>query len=98
MGGSKPRVWGWRFQGLLAREVSLWGVRLWRGLQGPSATESEGHFLFCLFFPAVPSGAVENRRAQGRSRLQVRSLSLAEATRSLLLVLPEMMRTPYLGL
>lgn len=30
MGGSKPRVWGCRFQGLLAREVNLWGVRLWR--------------------------------------------------------------------
>lgn len=38
-----------------------------RGFQGPSATENEGHFLFCLFFPAVRSGAVENRRTWGRS-------------------------------
>lgn len=58
-GGSEPRALGWRSQGLLAREVSLWAVRLRRGFQGPSATESEGHFLSCLFFPTVRSRAVE---------------------------------------
>lgn len=26
-GGSEPRALGWGFQGCLAREVGLWGVR-----------------------------------------------------------------------
>lgn len=99
-GGSKPRVLGWRFQGLLAREVGLWGVRPRRGLRGPSAMEGEGHFCrLLLFFSTVRCGAVANCRTKGQSRPQVTGpLPLAEATLSPFLVLPEMMRDPYLDL
>lgn len=94
-GGSQPRVPGWRFQGLLAREVGLWGVRPQRGLQGPSAMEGEGHFCrLLLFFSTVRCGTIENCRMKGQSR----SLPLGEATLSPFLVLPEMMRDPYLDL
>lgn len=50
--------------------------------------------VYYYFFSTVRCGTIENCRMKGQSR----SLPLGEATLSPFLVLPEMMRDPYLDL